>query len=137
MKNLRWLFGFRSKTPWKMLLAGLYYLAGLAILTCGLFSPPFVAAEGGDRIIYRISTVILFLWIESPAVFLSDTPLRSRLPFFRDRTLLRSMVGMMIVFVLFAYLFAAVERGHTAQYQNALIGMQAQDAQQERQAQAP
>ena len=137
MKNLRWLFGFRSKTPWKMLLAGLYYLAGLAVLACGLFSPPFVAAEGIDLTIYRVSVVILFLWIESPAVFLSDTPLRRRLPFFRDWTLLRSMVGMMIVFVLFAYLFAAVERGHTAQYQSALTGMQAQAAQQGRQAQAP
>ena len=83
MKNLRWLFGFRSKTPWKMLLAGLYYLAGLAILACGLFSPPFVAAEGGDRIIYRISTVILFLWIESPAVFLSDTMAEIYSPFIR------------------------------------------------------
>ena len=137
MKNRRWLFGFRSKTPWKMVLAGLYYLAGFAVLASGLFSPPFVAAVGIDLTIYRISAVILFLWMESPAVFLSDTPLRRRLPFFRDKTPLRALVGMMIVFVLFAYLFAAVEQQHTQSYQSALAQMQTQAAQQGKELQTP
>ena len=52
----------------------------------------------------------------SPAIFLSDTAFRAKLPLFKKRIAMYSMVGLMIVFVLFQYLFTAVEGLHTHEY---------------------
>lgn len=116
MKKLKWLFGFRSGTPWKMIVAVLYYFVGLAILFFGLFSPPLIHAEGRDLLLYRLTILILFLWVESPALFLSDTPLRKKLPFFKQENGMMSLAGMMLVCVIFVYLFATVENFHSEDY---------------------
>lgn len=50
-------------------------------------------------------------------IFLSDTPLRSRLPFLKNHSLLNSIVGMAIVFLIFTILFQATESLHTEEYQ--------------------
>ena len=92
------LLGFRSGNPLKMTVALAWYLLCLVVL-------------------FFLSGVILFLWMLSPAVFLSDTPLRQYLPLFRKRQTGFSVMGMMIVFVFFAYLFASVESLHSAAYQ--------------------
>lgn len=123
MKNvkgaLKKLWGFRSNTPWKKLLAVVYYVACISFLIIGIQTGPLIPCEGRDVAVVYLSTVILFLWMLSPAIFLSDTPLRDALPFFKDRQTLRSLAGMMIVFVLFQYLFMVSERLHTQAYQDA------------------
>ena len=111
------LLGFRSGNPLKMTVALAWYLLCLVVLFFGLTTPVPVIAGAYDGGIYRLSGVILFLWMLSPAVFLSDTPLRQYLPLFRKRQTGFSVMGMMIVFVFFAYLFASVESLHSAAYQ--------------------
>ena len=111
------LLGFRSGNPLKMTVALAWYLLCLVVLFFGLTTPVPVTAGAYDGGIYRLSGVILFLWMLSPAVFLSDTPLRQYLPLFCKRQTGFSVMGMMIVFVFFAYLFASVESLHSAAYQ--------------------
>lgn len=118
MKKLKWLFGFRSGVPWKMIVAVAYYLLGIVVLFFGLFSPPLVPAEGSDLLLYRLTIFVLFLWMESPALFLSDTPLREKLPFFKQKNGMMSLAGMMLVCVIFAYLFATMENLHSQDYKN-------------------
>lgn len=110
-------WGFRSGVPWKKLLAVVYYAACLGFLIIGMTTPPLIEAGPWDTFVVKLSTFILFLWMLSPAIFLSETPLRDILPFFRDRIPMRSLVGLMIVFVLFQYLFMTSEGLHTPEYQ--------------------
>ena len=118
-QTIRKLFGFRSGKPVKMIAALAWYLLCLVVLFFGLTTPVPVAASAYDAGLYRLSGVILFLWMLSPAVFLSNTPLRQYLPLFRKRQTGFSVMGMMIVFVFFAYLFASVESLHSPAYQEA------------------
>lgn len=118
MINVKWLFGFRSGTLWKMIVATVYYAFGLVVLFFGLFSSPFIEAGAYDTSVYRATVVIIFFWIESPVIFLSDTPIREKLPFFRHHTASYSLVGMMCMCVLFVYLFATVDSYHTEEYKS-------------------
>lgn len=118
-KFARKLFGFRSGTPWKKGLAVVYYLACIAFLILAMTTPPLIAAGAKDVSIMRMSSLVLVLMAASPAIFLSDTPMRDFLPFFKDRTLLRSLVGMMIVWLLLLYLFMCSEALHTPEYKAA------------------
>lgn len=111
--------GFRSGVPWKKLLAIMYYAACLAFLIIGMITPPLIEAGPWDTFVVKMSTFILFLGMLSPAIFLSETSLRDALPFFRDRIAIRSLVGLMIVFVLFQYLFGVSEALHTSEYKEA------------------
>ena len=121
MEKIKWLFGFRTRTPWKMLVATIYYLFGLAVLVVGLFTPTLIPASFFDTVIYKITVIILFFWIESPAIFLSDTPLRSKLPFFKQRTIMGSLVGMMTVVVIFTYIFATFDNFHSEDYKTRFL----------------
>ncbi len=111
--------GFRYGTPWKMIVASVYYAACVAFLIIGMITPPLVESNGWDTFVVKLSTFILFLWMLSPAIFLSDTPLWSKLPLFRRKIAMWSLVGLMIVFVLFQYLFMTSESLHTAEYKAA------------------
>lgn len=115
-KNIKRVLGFRSGTPWKSVVAALYYAVCLFVLFMGAFTPPPVAANLWDTAVMKFSLLVIFLWMLSPALFLSDTPLRKRLPFLKKNTLLDSAVGMVIVFVIFSYLFALSESFHIAEY---------------------
>lgn len=117
-KKLRKLWGFRSNTPWKKLLAVVYYAACAAVLWFCFSTPLPIEAGSYDLAIFRLSAVIIFLWLLSPAIFLSETPLRKYLPLFRDHIGSRTLMGMMIVFLLFTYLFAAVDDLHTQTYKD-------------------
>lgn len=114
------LLGFRSGVPWKKIVAVLYYLLCFVILITGIISEPIIPADAWDMVVYKISVVVIFLWLLSPALFLSNTPLRSKLPLFKLRTKLHSLLGMMIVFLVFSYLFAMVESWHSPEYKSAL-----------------
>jgi len=115
-RKLRKVWGFRSWTPWKMLLAVLYYVACLLLLFFGMTESLPFPMSGYDMVIYRMSAFVLFLWALTPAIFLSETPYRKYLPLFRDKIGSRSFMGMMIIFLLFAYLFASVDDFHTEEY---------------------
>lgn len=115
-RTLRKLLGFRSGTPWKELLAAVYYLACATFLVIGMATPPLIACGPWDTAVVKLSTFVLFLWMLSPAIFLSDTDFRAKLPLFKKRIAMYSLVGLMIVFVLFQYLFTAVEGLHTHEY---------------------
>jgi len=118
-KVLKRCLGFRSGTPWKMIVAVVYYAMCAAFLIIAMITPPLVEANGWDTFVVKLSSFILFLWILSPAILLSDTPLRDKLPFFRQRISMWSAVGLMVAFVLFQYLFMTSESLHTAEYKAA------------------
>lgn len=119
VKERRKLLGFRTGKGWKKLLALLYYAMCLVVLYFALFTPVPVAAQIHDRILYRLHGLVIVVWLLSPAIFLSNTPMRRYLPLFRNRSLLASLAGMMIVFLFFAYLFAVVGEFYTPQFYQA------------------
>ena len=96
------LWGFRSKKAWKMVLSG-FYLLFCVILLIGAVTqkrPPALPTPD-----YRIDlatnllTLLLFL---SPYIFLSDSPLRDRLPVFKKKNLRTDCCGLIIVvFIIF------------------------------------
>ena len=110
------LLGFRSGVPWKKIVAVLYYMFCITVLIVGLSTPPLVACGTWDSAVVKISTCIIFLWLISPAIVLSDTALRDSLPLFREHVSVKSLVGLMIVFVLFTYMFRLTESWHTEDY---------------------
>lgn len=118
-KYLKKILGFRSWTPWKMIVACLYAVVALVYLWFAMTTPLPIEAGTYDTVIYRISAFVIFLWIISPVIFLSDTPLRRHLPLFRKKVGSMSLVGMMVVFLLFSYLFAMTESWHTPEYKEA------------------
>lgn len=116
-KHFNKILGFRSKTPWKMIIASLYYVSCVLIFIVLIITPPPVPAGSWDTVVVKISTLIILLWMLSPVVFLSDMPLRDKLPLFKKHTWPDSLIGMIIVFFLFSYLFALSESLHTDIYQ--------------------
>lgn len=120
MEETKWkLFGFRSGKPWKRPLAVLYYAMCLVVLWFSFATPLPVAAGIYDRILYRLSGVVIVAWMASPSIFLSDTPMRRWLPLFKNKTPIASLAGMMIVVIFFAYLFAVVGELHTPEFSQA------------------
>lgn len=113
------LLGFRSGKPLKKIAAVLYYALCVAVLVLAMVTPVPVSAGARDQFIYRLSGVIIFVWMMSPAIFLSETPLRRWLPFFKKKNFMGSLGGMMIVFLFFAYLFAAVGELYTPEFNGA------------------
>lgn len=116
---LKKIWGFRSGTPWKMIVATLYYLMALSVLWFGATTPIPVAAGTRDGIVYGASVFVIFLTMVSPAIFLSDTPIRRTLPLFKENIRSKAVVGMMIVWVVCIYLFAFVDNFHTDAYKQA------------------
>lgn len=108
--------GFRSRTPWKSILASLYYIVSVFVFISCIVTPPLVPAGLWDTVVVKLSTLILFVWMLSPAIFLSDLPLRNKLPLFKKHSRLESLIGLMIVFFLFSCLFSLSESLHTEAY---------------------
>lgn len=117
-EKTRKLFGFRSGKPWKMVIASIYYAAVFMVACFAVTTPLPDQTSIYDKAIYLLSSLILVLWMLSPAIFLSNTKFREKLPIFRNRTGSSSLLGMMIVFLFFAYLFAAVEDLHSLAYKD-------------------
>lgn len=113
------LFGFRSGTPWKKLVAILYYGVCLLVLAFGLTTRPPISMGGWDFFVYKLSAVVIFLWMLSPAIFLSDTPLRKKIPLLKDNDAHKAFWGMVIILMLFSYLFAMTESWHSPEYKQA------------------
>ncbi len=117
--NLNKIFGFRSKTGWKSILAIVYLSFCLVFLFFALTARPLVECDGYDLTIYRISSLLIFVFMISPFILLSDTPLRDSLPFFSRHETFSSLLGMMVVFILFILFFIGVESYHTPAYREA------------------
>lgn len=124
-ENVRFrLLGFRSNVLLKKIIAVAYYLAGLAILVLGLVTPPpFVPAGTAapwDLAVYKFSMVFMYIWIMTPAIFLSESPLRRNLPFFRDKQRFRSIAGMVFVLAAFGFLFMYIQMLYTPEFRAAI-----------------
>lgn len=110
------LLGFRSRRAGKSVIAILWYVLCVAVLHFGITSPCPVEAAGRDLALYRANSILIFFWMISPAIFLSDSPIREHLWPFKKKETWFSVLGMMIVFILFAYSFAQIENAHSPQY---------------------
>ena len=98
----------------------------LVFLFYAMSSEPLVVCSKHDELVYRISSLVIFFWLISPFILLSDTPLRDQLPFFSRHTAMDSLLGMMVVTLLCILFFIGVESYHTPEYQEAFrsyIGM--------------
>lgn len=115
-QNIHRLFGFRSGVPYKKILAVLYYLVCVLAFGICITAPPPVAGGVRDILVLRISTTLIFLYFISPAICLSDTPLRDKLPIFKKRTKMDSFMGMVILGTLMLYLFWLSESFHSELY---------------------
>lgn len=113
------LFGFRSRTPWKMVVAGLYYLlavvSGIAVMTS---RKPY-ASNGTDIALEVLSGALLTIAMMSPALLLSDFGYRHRLPLFRRRKVVLSALGLVLFFGVMVATSAIADTLHTAPYKEA------------------
>lgn len=94
------LFGFRSRRPWKMVVASLYYLLAVVTSIGLLFARSPHATSGTDVALEALKGLFLALAFLSPAFLLSDFGYRDRLPLFRRRKLFWSALGLSLFFVL-------------------------------------
>ena len=117
--RLKKLFGFRSGTPWKSGVAIVYYFVCISFFVIAMITPPLIPAQIRDTAVVKMSSIVLCAWMLTPAIFLSETKMRMKLPFFKDHLGLRSLVGLMITSVLFLYLFMMMEGLHTPAYKEA------------------
>lgn len=117
-ENLRKIFGFRSKTGWKSTVAVSYLLFCFAYLFIAIVTPPLIECSVYDTVIYKISSLVIFFWLISPFILLSETKLRDWLPFFNKRYSMSSFLGLMVASLLFLLFFIGVESYHSEEYKN-------------------
>ncbi len=112
------LWGFRSKNAGKFIIAILWYILCAAVLYFGITSPCPVEATGRDLALFRANSILIFFWMISPAIFLSDSPIRKHVWPFKKKEMWFSVLGMMIVNILFAYSFAQIENSHSTKFKD-------------------
>lgn len=117
-ENLRKVFGFRSQTGWKSTVAVCYLLFCFAFLIIAMVTPPLISCDLKDAIIYRLSCLVIFVWLISPFILLSDTKLRDRLPFFSSHYSMSSLAGMLAATIFFILFFIGVESYHSQSYKD-------------------
>lgn len=113
------LFGFRSRTPWKMVLAGVYYLLAVLSGTAVMTSRKPYATSGTDVALEVLSGVLLSVALLSPAFLLSDFGYRHRLPLFKRRRASISALGLVLFFGLMLVTSVLADTLHTATYKQA------------------
>lgn len=112
----RGLFGFRSRTPWKMGIAGVYYLFAVVMAFGLVLSRKPYATDGKDIAIEVVNGLLMSLVLLSPAFLLSDFGYRDKLPLFKKRKLIWSAVGLTLFLVLMLVTSAFADGLHTAPY---------------------
>jgi uncharacterized membrane protein len=110
------LFGFRSRTPWKMGVAGVYYLFAVVMSFSLVLSRKPYATNGKDIAIEVVNGLLMSLVLLSPALLLSDFGYREKLPLFKKRKVILSAVGLAVFFVLMVVTSALADGLHTAPY---------------------
>ena len=113
------LFGFRSRKPWKMLVASAYYLFAGVIAIGLLVSRKQYANSGADIALEVLSGFLMSLVLLAPAFLLSDFGYRDKLPLFKRRKIVWSALGLAVFFVLMLVTAALADTLHTAPYRAA------------------
>ena len=110
------LFGFRSRQPWKMVVASAYYLFAVAIAIGSLIIRKPYSTNGTDIALEVLSGLVLSLALLSPAFLLSDFGYRNRLPLFKRRKVVWSALGLALFLVLMLVTSAFAATLHTQPY---------------------
>ena len=103
------LFGFRSGLAYKMIPAMLYYAFMLFYIGTGIYGEiRYYKFEPVDIVLMVFKYIFFFVWFLSPAIFLSDFKYRDSLPFFKQRNVASSLIGLILVsmfcsFMTFVY----------------------------------
>ena len=110
------LFGFRSRSLWKMGIASLYYVFAVATSIGLLVTRKPYATNGSDIAVELLSGLLLSLILLSPAFLLSDFGYRDKLPLFKRRKLVSSALGMALFFVMMLVTSTVADTLHTHPY---------------------
>lgn len=119
--NRGWrLLGFRSRRPWKMVVASVYYVSWIVFAVAVLASQSPHVSDARDRLLDVVLGLILAFLTLSPAIFLSDFAYRSRLPFFKRRNAVWSAAGLVMVLVLSILAIGIADSFHSQPYRLAV-----------------
>lgn len=86
------LLGFRSNKLWKKILSVIYFVFGSFYVLIS-----FTTIESTNEAIVALQELLLFI---SPYVCLSNYKLRNYLPLFKERQKTKSIVGLVVVYIL-------------------------------------
>lgn len=111
------ILGFRSNKLWKKIVSTSYLCMCGVIFVASLFIGRAGQITVYDYIIDKIFYALLTVWLITPYIFLSNTKLRTKLPFFRQCKRGASILGMTIVSVVIFVLFAITFVLHSPEYQ--------------------
>lgn len=114
------LLGFRSGKPWKMAVASVYYVACTVVTVVNLLGRPAMAAlydiSARDINIWRLETLILYLALMSPAVFISDFKLRDHIVLLRLHDARWTTLAISFIILLLLIVYVCLGYLHTNRY---------------------
>jgi len=113
------LLGFRSRNPWKRLVASAYYVSWLVFTVAAVAARTPYVADVRDGLLESVKGLMLGLFLISPALLLSDFAFRARLPLFRQRRILMSASGFAVLFVAVLASIGLVDALHSPSYKAA------------------
>lgn len=119
--NKGWgLLGFRSRRPWKMVAAFVYYVSWIVFVVAVLASQSPHIFDARDRLLDVVLGLILAFLTLSPAIFLSDFAYRNRLPFFKHHKAAWSAAGLITVLVISLPAIGIADSLHSQPYRLAV-----------------
>ena len=110
------ILGFRSGKVWKRAVSILYFCVCVIVLLAAIFTKRSGQITMYDFLIDKALYLVLFIWLLSPYVLLSNTAFRGKMPLFKQHTIGASLWGMVIVSVLMLFAFGAVYTFHSNEY---------------------
>lgn len=123
-------FGYRTKTWWKMAIASLYY-GVCALLLIGVFQPDQYSIRTFDVVVGIAANVVLWLAMILPAIVFSETKYRLRMPLFRRRRFWANALGLALCWVLAFAAIGSADALHSSEYRAAKVQQQALQAEAE------
>lgn len=119
------IFGFRSNTPWKKIVAGVWYIGWLVMVVLSLAAGPTVEAGGGDVVIFKVAGAFFSLGAIAVPLLLSDVPALKKLPLIGGDAAWQKVVGVVVAAVIWLVLFGLINMLHTPEYNAAVDAQQA------------
>lgn len=113
-KNI--LFGFRSNKGWKKCISLIYLVFSILIAVMLLLEDKGPQVTVYDCAIEKISGLVGCVSLFLPFLCLSDTLIREKLPFFKKRTFIDSLVGLVVATIIISLLSGLVESLHSKEY---------------------
>lgn len=96
-------FGFRSGSAWKMILALAYYITVSLIWFPSIYSEfTYLKFTGMDIILDIFKYAFIGIWLYAPLLFFSDFKYVDKLPMFKNKTFGQCLSGYILVF-MFCY----------------------------------